>query len=392
MLSEYWIEVRRDRDDEALLGELPVGEGLLVGRSEAAQLRLDDPSVLRYHLVINPATEGVEVSAQPGARFLLNGTAYQGVRAVRHSDELTVGAYRLRVRASRRVTMGLEFENLVPSFAAGATSPIDVRRFFRVTDLRDEEPVRIEKRAALRLDAHVLHREVRRDRLELPVAVARSKVQEPPKTPTDVHAPLLKGTVLTRVLSAPHACTSCSVRRGYQSCSICGGEGRILVSVDGNNQGVYRSCTCSGGLLKCTSCEGTGTAQWAEALFIEDQRHHIARLLCGDVEGPTFMMGDAIMKTPPPESLTFSLENVGRALYRGQADPKRGAFHGYDLSAVLAEGRRTVEAIQRRGTVSDARVFAWPYEARTYRLGNKDFHVFAFVDGLGRQRVVSDFG
>ncbi|HVY09730.1 MAG TPA: FHA domain-containing protein [Mycobacteriales bacterium] len=78
-------------------------DGLLVGRAPHADLRLDDPSVSREHVVIHRGTSTWTVTDK-GSR---NGTVLNGTRLpmyvdcpLRHGDRLEVGAVSLTVRIS----------------------------------------------------------------------------------------------------------------------------------------------------------------------------------------------------------------------------------------------------------------------------------------------------
>lgn len=87
------------RDDDGEIEVVPIGKGWTrIGRSAAADIRLDDPSVSRRHALI--------VSEQPNALRVLDDRSLNGVHLngelvewarVADGDELAIGRYRLFV-------------------------------------------------------------------------------------------------------------------------------------------------------------------------------------------------------------------------------------------------------------------------------------------------------
>lgn len=106
-----WLAAARDEagaapalafevDGERIVHELPLG-WTRIGRSAAADVRLDDPTVSRRHaLIVRTADEGLRALDDRSLNGLfVNGERVEWTR-LRDGDELEVGRYRLYVVAA----------------------------------------------------------------------------------------------------------------------------------------------------------------------------------------------------------------------------------------------------------------------------------------------------
>jgi pSer/pThr/pTyr-binding forkhead associated (FHA) protein len=98
----------------------------LIGRSNSAQLRLEDPGVWERHLEIALEDPGGFVaSLLPGALATVNGSPFQQAK-LRNGDVLDLGSVRLQFWLSEAPQKGLRWRESLTWLALGALSLVQI--------------------------------------------------------------------------------------------------------------------------------------------------------------------------------------------------------------------------------------------------------------------------
>ena len=155
-------------------------------------------------------------------------------------------------------------------------------------------------------------------------------------------------------------CLTCAVTPGTQKCRACGGRGRIYITKERSE-----SCTCSGGRVPCSDCDGTKQSYSVRLHYHREKVRTFAHVFVPRVIPGLHRALVRFMQTRQdiPDCLEIELteDYARRDAYRGRAGEEE--YRGHRIAGVLHLARRYVSRIEARPSVRALRyrTIAWPF-------------------------------
>jgi hypothetical protein len=161
-----------------------------------------------------------------------------------------------------------------------------------------------------------------------------------------------------------HPCKSCFLTPGFSACRICRGEGLVPP--------FWQKCSCDGGRVRCTTCQGTLTSHRCRVRYLQDRAMMISEVYVPSMlshvpalfsfEGAFERQIDA--RSDPPEALRCHdlSPRTRETAYRGGGKETPPDFHGYDFGDTIDKALAGLAALGRGGAVIlyELRAYAWP--------------------------------
>jgi hypothetical protein len=254
-------------------------------------------------------------------------------------------------------------EILLPSRAAARERGLvaERRSWLGTTDLLTKEPDREELALAFVVRGLIQTRSFADREEELGTGLVQRLAAAASSVPYRRFQPASWQCVVAILEAIPRVCDACPFKPGQQSCTGCGGTGKIP-SGSGNDVTSCRGCTGSG-FVKCERCDGDRRIQRVTVRTYED---HVAELehvfvplvppalhdrlsarLLGFDELPTLLAVDLDRPTTVP---------LGSYRTGNSVSPPR--FHGIEAAAPFVEAKATLARLSSHGTLMERAVQA----------------------------------
>lgn len=227
--------------------------------------------------------------------------------------------------------------------------------------LQAGKPEEVRRLAALVVLGKILRRERWEEEAELGGDIYASlKSGDPPAPNTFVEQSFQR---IAEVLET-HPCKGCFLKPGHSVCRICKGSGWLPP--------FWQSCSCAGGYVQCTTCQGSLTSHRVRLRYLQDRAVEICSVYVPSMithvpalfsfEGAFERQIDA--RSGPPEVLRCHdlSPRTRETAYRGGGKEVPPDFHGYDFGDTIDKALAGLAALGRRGTVIlyEIRAYAWP--------------------------------